>query len=107
VARVLAVLDRLTVVVRSAPIKRAPDVRVLRQALGYGWSAAIAADTRLGIPVFEPWLTDPDPDVRWIVTQNLRKSRLVRAAPDFVVRALATIANRNDAVDGEAGSPRP
>ena len=89
VARVLTVLDRLTVAVRSAPDTRAQDVRVLRQALGYGWSVAIAADPELGVLAFERWLADPDPDTRWIVSQNLRKARLRKVAPDFVVRALA------------------
>ncbi|HTS15113.1 MAG TPA: hypothetical protein VMH24_05565 [Candidatus Sulfotelmatobacter sp.] len=84
VARVLAVLGRLTVSVRDAADGHAEDVRVLRQALGYGWSVAIAADPPSGLAAFAPWLDDPNPDVRWIVRQNLAKSRLTRAAPQWV-----------------------
>jgi len=85
----LAILDRLTRSVRDAPSASSPDVRVLRQALGYGWSVAIAADAALGLPLFEPWLADPNPDVRWIVRENLAKARLSRVAPDWVEDARA------------------
>jgi hypothetical protein len=89
VARTLAILDRLTRSVGDAADATAADVRVLRQALGYGWSVAIAADVTLGLPAFEPWIADPDPDVRWIVRENLAKARLARAAPEWVVQARA------------------
>lgn len=92
VARTLAILDRLTGSVRDAAIGSASDVRVLRQALGYGWSVAIAADVTIGLPAFEPWLSDPNPDVRWIVRDNLTKARLARVAPDWVERARAQVA---------------
>ena len=84
VARTLAVLDRLTASVRDAVDPKAPDVRVLRQALGYGWSVAVAADIAIGLPALERWLSDPDPDVRWIVNQNLGKARLAKLAPGWV-----------------------
>jgi hypothetical protein len=87
VARTLAILDRLTRFVRHAADPAAADVRVLRQALGYGWSVAIAADVTLGLPAFEPWVADPHPDVRWIVRENLAKARLARAAPGWVEHA--------------------
>jgi len=92
VARTLAILDRLTAAVQDAPDGRAADVRVLRQALGYGWSVAIAADVGIGLPALEPWLFDPSPDVRWIVRQNLGKARLVKVAPDWVKRAEEALA---------------
>ena len=92
IARTLAILDRLTASVRDAADGRADDVRILRQALGYGWSVAAAADVTLGLPALEPWLLDPSPDVRWIVRQNLTKARLARAAPGWVERARAALA---------------
>ena len=91
VERVLAVLARLTATVRDAPEPRAGDVRVLRQALGYGWSVAVAADAEIGLPAFQPWLDDPQPDVRWIVRQNLAKARLTRVAAEWVARAKARV----------------
>lgn len=91
IARTLAILDRLTAAVRDAADRHDVHVRVLRQALGYGWSVAIAADITLGVPALEPWLSDPNPDVRWIVRQNLAKARLQRAAPGWVEHARATL----------------
>jgi len=94
VAKTLAILDRLTAAVQDAADGRAADVRVLRQALGYGWSVAIAADAGIGLAGFEPWLFDPSPDVRWIVHQNLGKARLIKVAPDWVKRAEAALSPR-------------
>ncbi len=84
VARTLAILDRLTELVRDATDPAATDVRVLRQALGYGWSVAVAADIAIGLPALERWLSDPDPNVRWMISQNLGKARLVKLAPAWV-----------------------
>jgi hypothetical protein len=64
---------------------------VLRQGLAYCWSVAVAADPGAGIPRFERWARDPDPDVRWLVRQNLAKTRLSRAAPDAVARLRAEL----------------
>jgi hypothetical protein len=58
--------------------RKAPGVRNLRQALGYCWSVAVAADSREGMPAFERLRAVDDPDIRWIVASNLKKSRLRR-----------------------------
>lgn len=89
VERVLVVLARLTEAVRDARDPRAGDVRILRQALGYGWSVSVAADPGIGLAALASWLDDPAPDVRWIVRQNLAKARLMRAAPEWVALARA------------------
>ncbi len=91
VAATLAILDRLTANVRSADAADAGQVRVLRQALGYGWSVAVAADVAIGLPAFERWLPDRNADVRWIIRQNLAKARLARVAPAWVERARAAV----------------
>lgn len=91
VERTLAILGRLTTAVRDAADPRAQDVRVLRQALGYGWSVAVAEDPEVGLPALDRWLADPNPDVRWVIGQNLAKARLRKAAPAWVERARATI----------------
>ncbi|WP_307218731.1 HEAT repeat domain-containing protein [Microbacterium sp. SORGH_AS_0888] len=59
--------------------KRA-DARTLRQALGYCWSVAVAADPAAGLDVFLA-LDASDPDVAWIVDQNRRKKRLASLLP--------------------------
>jgi hypothetical protein len=78
VRRVLSILDVLTASVRDAVQPTLPEVRVLRQALGYGWSVAVAADPEIGLPAFDRWASDVNPDVRWIVNENRKKTRLAR-----------------------------
>jgi hypothetical protein len=55
-----------------------------RERTPSAYSVAVAADPDLGLPVFERWLWDPHPDVRWIVRSNLGKARLRRVAPGLV-----------------------
>lgn len=51
----------------------------LRQALGYCWSVAIAANPPLGIRPFNVVAVDPSRDAQWIVRTNLTKARMRRA----------------------------
>jgi hypothetical protein len=67
----------LALVGRPAEQRRDPQVRTLRQALGYCWSVAVAADPVPGLAAFRA-LDDTDPDVAWIVRTNLAKKRLSR-----------------------------
>ena len=60
--------------------RRDPAVRTLRQALGYCWSVAIAADPSAGLRAFRA-LDTADADVAWIVRENLRKHRLAALLP--------------------------
>lgn len=57
------------------PLRKSADARVLRQALAYCWSVAIAADPASALPAFLA-LDTGHPDVKWIVEQNRRKKRL-------------------------------
>ena len=57
--------------------RRNPALRSLRQTLGYCWSIAIAAAPEDGLAVFQS-LADTDPDVSWVIAQNLTKKRLAR-----------------------------
>jgi hypothetical protein len=56
--------------------RRTEPFRVLRQALGYCWSVAVAADPAHGVPAFRALLTSTDRDVAWIVRSNAGKARL-------------------------------
>jgi hypothetical protein len=79
-ARSLATCERVTasLVARPASTRRDPGVRVLRQALGYCWSVAVAADPEHGLPAFQRLAASDDPDVVWIVHENRGKKRLAR-----------------------------
>jgi hypothetical protein len=65
------------------------DVRTLRKTLGYGWSVAVAALPDVGKTLFERLLESDDPDVIWIVRENLRKKRLERLDAGWVERLRA------------------
>jgi hypothetical protein len=67
--RAIGVLERVT---------REPRDRTLRKGLGYCWSVAVAADPERGVPAFERLRASNDPDVQWIVRENLKKRRLQR-----------------------------
>lgn len=56
--------------------RKHPDVRVLRQALGYAVSVVAAAAPDEGVPLLERLATSSDPDARWIAKENLTKARL-------------------------------
>jgi len=58
--------------------RRSSSVRTLRQALGYGWSVAVAALPEEGLPLFEQLGAVVDPDMAWIVKENGKKARLRR-----------------------------
>lgn len=53
--------------------------KTLRQALGYCWSVAVAANPARGIGPFTALAANPSPDAQWIVRTNLTKARLQRA----------------------------
>jgi hypothetical protein len=87
----LDLLDEVTARVESAPAteRRREDFRVLRKALGYCWSVAVAAGPESGFGRLARWAASADRDVRWIVAENLKKNRLRRADPDGWARLQA------------------
>lgn len=77
-ALALEVCREATAVLRASADRRSEGIRVLRQALGYCWSVAVAADPAYGLEAFRELAADPDPDVQWIVRENRTKARLSR-----------------------------
>jgi len=73
---VLVILDDITRSVAAAGNRRSDGFRVLRQALGYGWSVAAAAAPQNAKPYVEKWLRSTDKDVAWVMKTNLNKSRM-------------------------------
>jgi len=78
VRRVFGLLDAVTASLPGALDRRTDAYRTLRQTLGYCWSVAIAADPVDGLPAFARWRGSSDPDVGWVVRENLKKARLER-----------------------------
>jgi hypothetical protein len=91
----LALLDAVMLSLLDEPERRRDDVRVLRRALGYCWSVAVAALREEGRPALERWLDCCDPDVRWVLRENLRKHRLLEADPAWTRACLERLAARD------------
>ncbi|MGH2605747.1 MAG: hypothetical protein ACRDG5_04080, partial [Anaerolineales bacterium] len=83
----LGILDRITRSMEKTPApQRESSFRVLRQGLAYAWSVLVAADFGEGKPFMEKWMGSQDPDILWIMQQNLKKARLARADRAWVTR---------------------
>ena len=76
VRRVLDVLDHITRSMAATRERKHDAFRVLRQAMGYCWSVAAAANPDGGRPLIEKWLRSSDPDVAWVMKTNLGKARM-------------------------------
>jgi HEAT repeat len=86
VREVLAILDIVTEALSRSPDRRSEGFRALRKGLAYCWSVAVAAAPDAGRPAMERWMGSENPDVRWVMTQNLTKRRLQAAGADWVAR---------------------
>ena len=91
---VLALLARITGQLPSLPERGSDAFRVLRQALGYGWSVAVVALPEEGKAAFEQLLASDDRDIRWVVRENLRKRRLDRMDAAWAERLRERVAAR-------------
>lgn len=74
----LALVNEVTATVVAAPDARSEPLRVLRQALGFAWSVVIVSTPMEGKARCAVWARPADPDIRWIVRENLKKARLER-----------------------------
>jgi hypothetical protein len=76
--RIMDILDQITASILDEADRRTEAFRVLRQALAYGWSVVVAAQPTMGKPRMAHWVAADDPDIRWLMKQNLKKKRLLR-----------------------------
>jgi hypothetical protein len=76
VRRVLLVLDHITRSMAATRDRKHEAFRVLRQAMGYCWSVAAAANPVAARPLLEKWMRSSDPDISWVMKSNLGKARM-------------------------------
>jgi hypothetical protein len=72
-AQILATRDR-----------KSSEFRTLRQALGYSLSVVICAIPKEGFEYMKQIIDSQDPDVLWVIKENLKKSRLIKNFPNEV-----------------------
>lgn len=81
---VFDLLDDITTSIIESETRREEGFKTLRKGLAYGWSVVVAAHPEIGKPRMEHWVKSEDPDVRWIMKQNLKKSRLSKVDSTWV-----------------------
>jgi hypothetical protein len=91
VVRVLQILDAITAAIPQVSNRKSEEFIALRKGLGYCWSIAVAAAPEAGKAALARWLTSSDPDIRWIMRENLAKNRLVRMDATWVEQARSQI----------------
>ncbi len=82
----LALVERVTRSLTREEDRRHADFRVLRQGLGYAWSVIVAAAPDEGKRAMERWFGSDDPDIRWVMRENLGKARLERMDRAWTLR---------------------
>ncbi len=86
--QVIQILDRITASMEADDKSRDAAYKVLRQAMGYCWSVAVAALLDVGKPMMEKWLDSEDKDIRWIMKENLKKNRLLKMDEAWVKKCM-------------------
>ncbi len=81
----LILVDQIISLVPRVADRKTDAFRALRLALGYCASVAAAAAPAEGRRMFESWISIDDPDVRWIIKNNLGKSRMSALGADWLV----------------------
>ena len=87
IVEVLAILDHITRSMAASTDRAGDGFKVLRKALGYGWSVAAAAAPANAVPYLEKWVRSTDKDVTWVMKTNLAKSRMAGLREKLTVRA--------------------
>jgi hypothetical protein len=84
VKRVLTILDGITSRFLRIQDRKSNEFKALRQGLAYCWSVAVAAHPVQGKKMMERWFSSPDPDIVWVMKENLKKDRLKRMDAKWV-----------------------
>lgn len=82
------ILTRATASIEKTGDRSSEGFKVLRKGLAYCWSVAVATYPDKGKPAMERWISNKNPDVQWIMKQNLQKKRLLRMDSAWVERMI-------------------
>jgi hypothetical protein len=77
----LKIHRRILVRMLTAEDKRSDEFKTLRKGLGYSLSVVISALPDKGFSYIRQLAEIKDPDIRWIVQENITKSRLQKSFP--------------------------
>lgn len=82
--KTLQILDAITASLQESDDRRQESLKILRKGLGYCWSVAVVALPLAGKQLMEKWFVVDDPDIRWVMRQNLKKKRMERLDAEWV-----------------------
>ncbi len=68
----------------AAHLRKTESCRLLRQKLGYSLSKVVCAIPESGFELLLALSQSEDPDLKWILKENLRKQRLAKFFPQQV-----------------------
>jgi hypothetical protein len=85
--RVLQIVDEVTASLSNTQNRRQENFKILRLALAYCWSVAVAVLPVQGKVYMEKWFLSVDQDVQWVMRENLKKARMERIDPIQVQEA--------------------
>jgi hypothetical protein len=77
----LTIINAITESIANADDRSGDDFKILRQAMGYCWSVVVAALPDPGKKLMEKWLINTNKDISWMMRENLKKNRLLKADP--------------------------
>ncbi len=83
---VLKVLDHITTDIKANAAPKDESFVTCRKTMGYAWSVAVAAAPSIGKAFMERWFVVGEANVRWVMKENLKKARLARAEPEWVLK---------------------
>jgi hypothetical protein len=90
----LDVLDEITRGIAGVQNRKTAEFEALRKGLAYCWSVAVVALPAEGKERFAAWVKSPDRDIHWIVSENLKKNRLIRMDAAWVETCRAALSNQ-------------
>jgi hypothetical protein len=83
----LALHEKIFSQILAAVDRKTDEFKTLRQALGYSLSVVICAIPKEGFEYMRQIAGSRDPDVLWVIRENLKKNRLIQNFPAEVAAA--------------------
>lgn len=84
ISTVFDILDHITKAIERYQGRLEDGFQVLKKGMGYCWSVAVVAAPEEGKTRFERWFASRDPDVRWVLKENLKKKRMLKMDTEWV-----------------------
>jgi hypothetical protein len=91
--KILGVLNEYMEIIELEKNVKSEEYRVFKKAMGYCISVVIAASPEKGKEFFEEWMRSPSQEIRWVLSENLKKDRLRKMDSDWVDAQIETLSD--------------